>query len=96
MRSPLLSVGAGGHAQACVDVVEAGGVYRIVGLVGLREEKGTQILGHQVIGEDRDLPRLLKNHKKFLVAIGQIKSPQSMIRVFNRLLRMGGDFPIIL
>ena len=96
MRSPLLIVGAGGHAQACVDVVEAGGVYRIAGLVGLPKEKGTQVLGHQVIGDDRELPKLVKKYGKCLVAIGQIKSPQSRIRVFHRLLRMGGDLPIIL
>ena len=96
MRPPLLIVGAGGHAQACVDVVEAGGVYQIVGLVGLPEEKGTQVLGHQVIGDDRELPRLVKKHRKVLVAIGQIKSPQSRIKVFDLLLAMGGDLPNII
>ena len=34
----LILLGAGGHAKSCIDAVEAGGVYHIVGLIDAPEK----------------------------------------------------------
>ena len=45
-RAPLLLIGAGGHARACLDVIELEGRYDVVGLLGLPEEVGGEVLGY--------------------------------------------------
>jgi len=92
----ILFIGAGGHAKACIDVVEQGRQYTIAGLVGLPQEVGTEVFGYPVLGCDTDLPNLLKQFPRALVTIGQIKTPMFRIKLFDLLLQCGYDFPTII
>ena len=75
MRKPeLILIGAGGHAKACIDVVELEGKYKIVGLIGNDTELDNKVLGYPVIGTDKDLPKISKEFQYALIAIGQIKT----------------------
>ena len=56
--TPILVIGAGGHAKACIDVIEATGKYEIIGLTGKVDEVGTSVLGYPVIGSDDMLSEL--------------------------------------
>ncbi len=96
-KTPILLMGAGGHARACIDVLEQEGRFAVAGLVGLPHEVGTQLLGHLVLGTDADLPGLLCNYAHALVAIGQIKTPEPRMRLFDLLeQRQGGcALPVI-
>ena len=49
-RDPILLVGAGGHARACLDVIEQEGRFVVKGLVGLSKEVGLAILNNPVLG----------------------------------------------
>jgi sugar O-acyltransferase (sialic acid O-acetyltransferase NeuD family) len=91
----LLLVGAGGHARACVDVIEADGRFRVGGLLGLPDQVGALILGYPVLGTDEDLPRLAPLHSHALVAVGQITTPDTRIRLFRRLRELGYQLPCI-
>lgn len=82
-RKPLLLVGAGGHARACIDVVEQEGRYSVAGLVGLPREVGTTVCGYRVLGSDADLAELLKKYRHALVSIGQIKTAEPRMRLFS-------------
>ena len=93
--SPILLVGAGGHARACIDVIEQEGRFAIGGLTGLPQEVGTTILGYPVIGSDDDLPVLNQQFKHALVTVGQIKSPSLRVRLFDRLKQCGYTMPVI-
>lgn len=93
--SPLLLVGAGGHARACIDVIEQHGGFAIAGLVGSAGEVGTWMLGYPVIGTDDDLPTLLGAYESAVVTVGQIKSPEARIRLFSLLERHGMKLPVI-
>src|SRR5450631_674181 len=57
-RVPILLAGAGGHARACIDVIEQEGRFVVGGLVGLSDEVGGRLLGYPVIGTDEDLGAL--------------------------------------
>ena len=94
-REPLLLLGAGGHARSCIDVIEEEGRFAIAGLVGLREEVGTKVLGYAVLGHDADLPALLGEYRNALVTIGQIKSPDLRTRLFDEARKSGCEFPVI-
>ena len=83
IKPNLILIGAGGHARACIDVIEQEGTYKIAGLVGLSEEVGTNHLGYEVIATDADLQELAKQYKNALISVGQIQSPDTRIQLFR-------------
>jgi sugar O-acyltransferase (sialic acid O-acetyltransferase NeuD family) len=93
--APLLLVGAGGHAAACIDVIEEGGQFTVAGLVGSASEVGKRVLGYPVLGTDEDLPTLVARHPKVLIVVGQIKTPDPRIRLFERLQGLRCEMPTI-
>jgi sugar O-acyltransferase (sialic acid O-acetyltransferase NeuD family) len=90
----VLLVGAGGHARACIDVIETEGRFKIAGLVGRNEEVGARILGYPVLGSDADLPRLQVEHAYALIAVGQIKTPDPRMRLFELARHSGYELPV--
>ena len=94
-KAPILLVGAGGHARACIDVIELEGRFAISGLVDIREQVGARVFGYPVLGSDEDLPSLLVGHAHVLVAIGQIKTSEPRVRLFSLLERHNCEFPTI-
>ena len=95
-KPPLLLIGAGGHALACIDVIEQCGQFQIAGLVGTREEMQTTRLGYPVIGTDEDLPRLLKKIPHACIAVGQLDSPDMRMALYSRAVDTGFNLPVII
>jgi sugar O-acyltransferase (sialic acid O-acetyltransferase NeuD family) len=91
----ILLVGAGGHARACIDVIEQEGRYTVAGLIGLPAEVGTQVLGYPVLGSDEDLGDLARHYTRALVTVGQIKTPELRMRLYEILERSGCELPAI-
>ncbi len=94
-RTSILLLGAGGHARACIDVVEQGATFQVAGLVGLPHEVGQRVLGYPVLGTDRDLASLLAEFSHALISVGQIKSPALRMRLFEVLEEEGCGAPTI-
>ena len=51
------------------------------------------ICGYPVVGSDEELPFLLQETAQALVTVGQIRSPEIRIRLFELLKRSGGKLP---
>ena len=94
-KASILLVGAGGHARACIDVIEQEGRFAVAGLVGFPHEVGTRLFGCPVLGTDADLPALLGDYAHALVTVGQIKTPEPRIRLFGLLEQYGYAPPVI-
>lgn len=94
-KPSVLLIGAGGHARACIDVIEQEGKFTIAGLVGLVAEIGTGILGYPVRGSDAELTELLQEHRHALVTVGQIKTPDLRIHLFDQVERSGCSTPVV-
>lgn len=92
----MILIGAGGHAHACIDVIEQHGQFRIAGLVGMPEEMHTRHLGYSVIATDGDLRQLAKNYQYALIAVGQIQSPDSRVRLYRQAAELGFQLPVII
>jgi sugar O-acyltransferase (sialic acid O-acetyltransferase NeuD family) len=91
----ILLVGAGGHAKACIDVIEREGRFIVNGLIGLSHEVGARIFDYPVLGTDEDLPMLLRECPNALVTVGQIKTPGLRIRLFDLMQQGSCALPVI-
>ena len=97
MKKPdLILIGAGGHARACIDVIEQHGGYQIVGLIGMPDEIHDHHLGYAVIGTDDDLPELTKTIPYALITVGQIKTPVHRIRLYQEVVALRFQLPTII
>lgn len=91
----MILIGAGGHARACIDVIEQQGQYQIAGLVGMSDELNTLHFGYSVIATDNDLPKLAKVYQFALIATGQILTPDLRMRLYKEINEMGFQSPVI-
>ena len=94
-KPQIILIGAGGHAASCIDVVEQEGNYQIAGLVGDASQKGTRIMGYEVIGDDADLPRLAKSYQYALITVGQIQTAEPRMRLYAEATAHGLQLPSI-
>ena len=46
IKSPIILIGAGGHAKQCIDVIEEEGIFSILGLIGKESEVGKTIFDY--------------------------------------------------
>jgi sugar O-acyltransferase (sialic acid O-acetyltransferase NeuD family) len=95
MARALVIVGAGGHARSCIDVIERHGGYEIIGLVGWADQVGLNVLDHEVIGSDDDLPSLAGSGACAIVAVGQIRTASVRSALFEKLQQIGFELPAI-
>jgi sugar O-acyltransferase (sialic acid O-acetyltransferase NeuD family) len=89
VKPNVLLVGCGGHAMACIDVIEQEGRRAIAGLIGQRHEVGREVLGYPVVASDDELVDHLQTVHSALVAVGQIKTPEPRMRLFEQIVRFG-------
>ena len=95
LKEPLLIVGAGGHAQSCVDVIEAEGRFEILGFVDIKD-KPAKALNYPLLGLDEDLKSLFKRCKFAFLGVGQIKNVDTRVLLFDKLKSIGFTLPTII
>lgn len=95
-KEKIILVGGGGHCKSVIDVIEQEGKFTIAGIIDKKELKGTKILGYEVIGSDEDLNSIFDMYKNAIVTVGQIKSNDIRVRLFQELKQIGFNLPIII
>lgn len=95
MKQDIILLGGGGHCKSCIDVIEQQGFYRIIGILDKADLVGENILGYEIIGMDVDLPRLIKTVKNYFITVGQIKSVEKRMELFNLLKSYNLQLPVI-
>ncbi|MHB8099924.1 MAG: NeuD/PglB/VioB family sugar acetyltransferase [Sulfuricurvum sp.] len=95
MKPQIILIGGGGHCKSLIDVIEMEGSFEIAGIVDQQEMVGQNVLGYEVIGCDNDLEGLFQKYKYAIVSVGQIKSPDLRIKLFNHISAIGFETPII-
>lgn len=96
MKTEILLIGGGGHCKSIIDVIEAEGTFTIAGIIDQKERIGEKVLGYEIIGCDEDLEKILHKIKYAMVAVGQIKSPDIRIKLWERLKTVGFKTPTII
>jgi len=92
----IILVGAGGHTRACIDVIEVEGRFHIAGLIEKEQSSDEESLGIPVIGTDQDLENLRSKFNNAFITVGQIKTPEIRIKLFNLLKKLNYNLPIIM
>ena len=87
----IFLVGAGGHANSCIDVIESEKKYNIVGLVSNDKKNTTK---YSIICNDKQIKEKLNKYNYAHIAIGQIKSSNIRKKFFN-LLSKNFVLPVI-
>jgi sugar O-acyltransferase (sialic acid O-acetyltransferase NeuD family) len=97
MNKPkIILVGAGGHCRSCIDVIEREGRFDIAGVVDCPDFVGENVLGYPLLGRDEDLPALREKCQYALVTVGQIKTPEIRMRLFQQLQSLAFELPAII
>ena len=89
----IVLLGAGGHCQACIDVIETEGRCRVAALVDLPANLGQKVGAYTIEYTDSDLPELLAQYPNALVTLGQIKNASLRIKLFQTLLNLNASLP---
>ncbi len=92
----IVLIGGGGHCKSVIDVIEQDGQFNIEGIIDKPELLGTNILGYSVFGIDNDLPKLANKYKYALITVGQIKSPNLRVKLFDMAIKSGFTLPKII
>ena len=96
MKKSLILVGGGGHCKACIDVIEQERRFDIAGIVDVPEKLHQKILSYEISAIDDHLPWLVKEYENFLITLGQIKTPEKRIKIFQILKELGAKLPVII
>jgi len=91
----IILIGGGGHCRSVIDVIEQEGHFKIAGIIDKADLIGTDVLGYPVIGSDLDIQNLAKKYSYALVTIGQIKSPEKRVKMYNLVRKSGFIMPSI-
>lgn len=94
-KIPILVLGAGGHAAACIDVLESEGKYQILGCLGTARDREKTLLGYPVLGTDEDMPAHIQQCPHVLIGVGQIHTPEPRRRLFEKARALGAEFPVV-
>ena len=96
MKEKIILVGGGGHCKSCIDVIEQEEKFEIIGIVDVNDKIGEDVLNYKIIGDDDDLPYLVNEYNNFIITIGQLRSPELRIKIFNTINKLGGKLPVII
>ncbi|PCJ26003.1 MAG: acetyltransferase [Flavobacteriales bacterium] len=94
-KPEIILIGGGGHCKSCIDVIEHENKFSIAGIIDVKEKVGQTVLGYSIIGCDDDIDTISKNYNNFLITVGQLKSPNLRIRLFEKIKSLNKALPII-
>lgn len=96
IKPEILLIGAGGHCRACIDVIEAEGRFSIAGIVERDcAAPSKSLLGCEILGTDKELPELRQKYDYALVTVGQIHTASPRVRIYQHLLSLGFNLPVV-
>ncbi len=95
-KPDIILIGGGGHCKAVIDVIEAENTFHIAGILDVPKKIGESVLGYPIIGSDDDIGHFIKKYKAVFITVGQIKSPDLRIKLFEKAKNAGGNFPVII
>jgi len=95
-KKPIILIGAGGHAESCIDLLNEQDQFQLKEIVGEKKEINKKVLKkYKVKYSDNSLKNLAKKYPYALIGIGQIKENKIRVKIFNELKRLKFNIPVI-
>ena len=94
--SKIILIGGGGHCKSCIDIIELNNKFKIKGIIDKNKKKHDKVLNYKILGNDKDLNKYTSKVKNALITLGQIKDASNRIKIFNNLIKLDFNFPIII
>jgi len=91
---PVVGFGAGGHAKVVIEVLRSMLTYEIVGLLDTRLERGANILGVEVLGDDSLMAELKERGiEHAFIGVGTVGDAQPRRQLYHKVV--GAGFQIV-
>src|SRR5687767_14819922 len=91
----IVLIGGGGHCKSCIDVIEAAGTHKIIGILDSSDKVGQMVCGHSIIGTDDKIEELAALGYAFHITVGHMRSPEVREKIFRRLKAINADLPVL-
>lgn len=93
----IVLIGGGGHAASVLDTLLSGGRYDVVGIIDQKAEVTKAMLGIPFLGNDENLPILLKKGiKNAAISVGSVGDTSIRHRIYNMVKALGFKLPAII
>jgi len=96
MKKKIILVGAGSHANSCIDVIECENKFSIIGVCDNKKPKSKLFKKYKYIGNDTNLKKARKLANNAIVSIGLIKDYSVRNLVFKKLKNLKFNIPKII
>tara|TARA_B100000035_G_scaffold61777_2_gene49855 strand:- start:9834 stop:10457 length:624 start_codon:yes stop_codon:yes gene_type:complete len=93
--TPILLIGAGGHCKSCINLIDSIPEFKVKGIIDHPGSSTKEVLGHKVLASDNEMESLLVNSPSVMISVGQIKTPQTRIKLFEIANSLGAFFPVL-
>lgn len=92
----IFLIGGGGHSNSIYDLIESTKKYKIIGFVDLKNDNQFLSSKCQYLGSDEVIEDLIKDYQNTVICIGQIKNSIKRIKIFNKLIKLKANLPVII
>lgn len=94
-KKKLFIIGSGGHASACIDLIESINKFKIVGIFS-DDKKVKKKFSYSVIGTAKDIFKYKKTAINVVLGFGSIYNLKKRHNVYLKLKKAGFKFPTII
>ncbi|MDE6182003.1 MAG: acetyltransferase [Eubacteriales bacterium] len=93
----ILLIGFGGHCKSIIDSIENSSIYKIYGIIDIKEKLGQTYKGYKVIGTDDDLLKFYnKGIKNIFICIGYMGDSNIRNILYKKIKDIGFNIPNII
>lgn len=95
-KTNILLVGGGGHCHSVIESIERTQSFNIVGISDIPARVGDSVLNYKVIVSDENIPDLNIDRLNIIITVGQIKSAELRIRLYDFIKGHNLTLPVII
>jgi sugar O-acyltransferase (sialic acid O-acetyltransferase NeuD family) len=93
IKNQIILVGGGGHAKACIDVIESDSTWNLKGYLDVKQTLSNSY-GIAYLGSDLEASKFV-HEAQFLITVGQLGHSPIREKLFNELKKANAEFAIV-
>ena len=93
-KKSLILIGAGGHANSCIEIIENNINFKIYGLTDM--VKNGKVGKYKILGNDNLRGKIYNQCNSALITVGQIISSKIREKLYDQYKLTGYKFPVII